>query len=312
MANRKNRSGDGTENATYLADNASTATSATRQNPLKYVAMMVVIGVVIALAYYAITGWGSKGLSSKQTFSYVLNQSLNQTQALFVNDLKKSENVSNLYIAYYYSNSTEYIKQSSNITIEISSNQTINSYRLGEYNRTDIASVVAYTDKESNAMIAKNVSSVYYYGSNTTVTCFNDTDYSSSSITNSSLQCGTGDQGLSYLEQTPFTAANVSELSYLVFNNTVTYSGTRSIAGRSCDNFIISNETPSNLQENYTVYGFCIDKQYGIPLYFNATEVVGGAPSSFAFTATEVSANVSASELVVPQQYLKAIPHSII
>jgi hypothetical protein len=97
-----------------------------------------------------------------------------------------------------------------------------------------------------------------------------------------------------------------------VFNNTVTYSGSKSIAGRNCDDFIISNATGANLQSNYSVFNLCIDTQYGVPLYFNETDVTNGVPGSFAFTATSVSTDVPSSEFVIPQQYINAIPHSII
>jgi hypothetical protein len=117
---------------------------------------------------------------------------------------------------------------------------------------------------------------------------------------------------MSFIEATPYTAVNVSSLSYLVFNSTVSYTGTKTIAGRGCDNFIISNATASNLQSNYSIFNICLDNQYGIPLYLNQTVVSGGIPSSFAVTATAVSANASSSEFVIPQQYLNAIPKSII
>jgi len=231
---------------------------------------------------------------------------------LFVNDLEKSENVTNLQVSYYSSNATQYITQSSNLTIAISNNMTINSYKLGNYNRTAIIGVVTYTNARNGDVMAKNVSGTYYYNTNTTITCFNDTTYSSGLVTNSSLQCGSGDQGMSFLEEVPYTAVNVSSLSYLVFNNTVTYAGTKLIIGRGCDDFIISNATSANLQSDYSVFNICIDNQYGILLYLNETDVIGGIPSSFAITATSVSTNVSSQELAIPQQYLSASQQSII
>ena len=183
---------------------------------------------------------------------------------------------------------------------------------MGNYNKTVIQYHNSYANTQNGDVIAKNISSIYYYNTNTTITCFNDTTYSSGLVTNSSLQCGSGDQGLSDIEETPFTAVNVSSLSYLVFNNTVTYDGAETIAGRSCDDFIISNATASNLQFNYSVFNLCIDTQYGVPLYFNETDVIGGVPSSFVFTATAVSTNVPSSEFVIPQQYLNSIQQSII
>jgi hypothetical protein len=299
----------GSQNGPFTAPRA--AKSGGRGNLLKYAVVIVVAGVLIALAYYALSGSGG-GLTSRQIFSNVSSANLNQTQARFVNDLMRSENVSDLYVSYYFSNATEYVTPSSNLTIAITSNRTIDSYKLGNYNVTSIASVVAYTNTKSKVVIEKNVSEIYYYDTNTTLTCFNDTSYSSTLIANASLQCAFGDQGLSYLEESPFTAVNVSSLSYLVFNNTVTYGGTRRIAGRGCDDFVISNETASNLRSNYTIFNFCIDSQYGIPLYINDTTVVNGIPSSFAFAATAVSVNVTGSELAIPRQYLNAVPKSII
>jgi|GEM_PF-1448768 hypothetical protein len=317
MARKKthvDENSDGTDgqNNGNANTNAQPAADSSKRNPLVYVAIAAVVIVVIAIAYFALAGVGSSSPSSRQIFSNISSAGLNQTQLLFVNDLKKSENVSNLQVSYYSSNATKYITESSNLTIAISSNQTVNSYKMGSYNKTVITSIVAYTDTKNGDVIAKNVSSTYYYNTNTTVTCFNDTTYSSVLAANSSLQCGTGDQGLSYIEQTPFTAVNVSSLSYLAFNNTVTYSGTKTMAGRSCDDFIISNATASNIQSNYSVYDLCIDSQYGIPLYFNQTDVTGGVPSSFTFVATSVSTNVPSSEFVIPQSYLNTIQKSII
>ena len=225
----------------------------------------------------------------------------------FVGDLQKSQNLSSLYVSYYSSNGTYEVPESSNLTLAITSNQTIDSYKLDNYNRTTITSITTYANSKTGAQIAKNVSSIYYYDSNTTITCFNTTAYSGTVVENSSLQCGPGDQGLDHIEETPFTAANVSILAYLVFNNTVTYGGAKSVLGRSCDNFIISNETSANLESNYSSINICIDKQYGIPLYLNQTNVVHGVPSSYEFAAIVVSANVSGSEFIIPQKYLNAV-----
>ncbi len=314
MARKSTRNANNTDTSSQsnAAGSVLPTTNATNRRLLKYVAIAVIVGVVLVLGYYTITGVSSHSLNSKQIFSNVSSYDLNQTQSLFVNDLEKSENVSSLQVAYYSSNTTEQVPESGNVTIAITYNQTIDSYKSDTYNKTVITDTVAYTNSETGARIIKNVSSVYYYDTNTTVTCLNDTSYSALSVTNSSLQCGFGDQGWSYLEETPFTAANVSALSYLVFNNTITYKGVKSIAGRSCDGFIFSNATAANLQSNYTIYNLCIDTRYGIPLYFNATEVAGGVPNSFVFTATAVTTSVSASEFVIPPQYLSAIPNSII
>lgn len=320
MARKKtlNNDSNGTTDQSSTGSNVTSTTiaptpNANKRSPLTYVAVMAVVVIVIAIAYFALSGLGGgQSLTSKQIFSNVSGSGLNQTQSRFVNDLEKSENVSNLQVAYYSSNATSYIKESSNLTMAISNNQTIDSYKMGNYNKTAITYITAYMNAANGEVIAKNVSSIYYYNTNTTVTCFNDTTYTSGLVTNSSLQCGSGDQGLTGIEETPFTAVNVSSLSYLVFNSTVTYDGTKTIAGRGCDDFLISNATASNIQSNYSVFDLCIDTQYGVPLYFNQTDVVYGAPSSFVFTATVVSANVSSSELTIPQQYLSNAQQSII
>ena len=300
------------------SDNSSNTTTPTtpaqtqqKTNPLIYVGVLVVIVIVGLIAYYALSGLGGQSVSSKDVFNNVLNSSLNQTQTQFVKDLQKSENISSLAVVYYSSNVTQYVTQSANLTISITNNQTINSYKLGNYNKSVLSDVISYTNTQNGDVILKNVSQLYYYNTNTTVTCYNDTTYSSGLITNSSLQCANGDQGQSYLEETPFTAANVSLLSYLVFNNSVTYSGTKSFAGRSCDNFIISNGTSTNLQSNYSVFDICVDTQYGVPLYFNETDIIGGVPSSETFMATMVSSNVPSSEFVIPQAYLNSIQSGI-
>jgi hypothetical protein len=279
----------------------------------KLILYLAIAVIVIIIAYYAISSLGSgPSLSGKQILDNVSSANLNQTQARFVNDLKMSENVSNLAVSYYSSNATYQIKESNNLTVAVSNNQTIDSYKMGNYNKTVITQITAYTNAGNGQDISKNVNITYYYNTNQTVTCFNSTSYSAGIISNTSVACGDGDQGMSYLEETPFTAANVSGLSYLVFNSTVSYTGVKTIAGRSCDNFIISNATASNLQSNYTVFGLCIDTQYGVPLYFNETEVTGGIPSSFSLSATSLTTNVSSSEFVIPSSYLSTIQGSII
>jgi hypothetical protein len=314
---RQSAKNNSTDDATSQS-NATSSTSATdtnKRSPWIYVAIIaIIVIVVIVIAFVALSGGlgSSQNLSGTQILNNVSNSTLNQNQTLFVNDLKKSEGVSNLQVSYYSTNATQHITESNNLTVAISNNQTIESYKLGDYNRTSITDIFAYTNSKNGEVIAENVSDVYYYNTNTTITCFNDTTYSAGLLTNSSLQCGTGDQGLSYIEESPFTAVNVSSLAYLVYNTTLTYRGTKTIAGRSCDDFLISNATGANLQSNYSVFDLCIDTQYGIPLYFNETDVVYGSPSSFAFTATLVSANVSSSELVIPAQYVSAAHQSII
>lgn len=329
MPRKSSQTSDDSDNSTSSSSsssssNSSNTTSSTTQSSgssrtiLLYIVVIVLIAIIAFVAYTIVSGGigklslGGGPTSAVNTLSNTSTAGLNTTQTLFINDLKKSLGVTNLYVGYYSSNATNYIKQSSTVTIAISSNQTVDSYKLGNENRTTITGIVAYTNENNSEQISKNVSSLYYYNTNETVLCYNDTTYTAGLVDNSTLECGTGDQGLSYIEDTPFTAANVSSLSYLVYNNSVSYGGTKTIAGRTCDSFVISNETGANLESNYSVFDLCLDTQYGVPLYMNETDVVYGTPSSFSFTATGLSTNVTASEMTIPQAYINAIPKSII
>ncbi len=307
MANKNpNSAGYGAASSGDSGSVSNPSSAPGRSGISRYIGIIAIALVVIVIAYYLLTSLGGQSLTSKQIFENVSSSGLNQTQSLFVKDLARSENVSDLQVSYYSKAATQHVVQSSNLAVNITSNQTIRSYKLGSYNKTVMTSITAYADSKNGDVLEKNVSSIYYYNTNTTLICFNYTEYSMGQVTNSSLQCGSGDQGQNYIEETPFTAVNVSMLSYLVFNNTVTNNGARTIAGRGCDDFIISNATSSNLHSNYSVFNLCIDRQYGIPLYFNETDVTGGVPASFDFIATNVSTSVPSSEFIIPPQYLKA------
>jgi len=284
------------------------------RNLFLYVIIGLVVLVLVVVIYFAVTSLSSTSApTSGQVLNNITNSSgLNTNQSMFVNDLKKSESVSNLKVIYYSANATERVTWPGNTTVAINSNQTIDSYTYDGYNRTDYVSIVSYTDTKTNVVLQENVSAVEFYSTNKTISCFNDTSYASGLQTNNTLQCYNGDEGLDYLEQSPFSAANDSGLAYLVFNNTVSYRGTKSYAGRSCDDFLISNASYSNLQSNYTVYDICLDSQYGIPLYLNQTNVTNGMPTSFYFVATAVSADVNASQVAIPTAYSSIVQSSFI
>src|SRR5271157_2873382 len=97
----KNDDSDDTDSQDNKADNAQPATNEAKGSLTKYIAIIVVVGVVLVLGYYAVSGLGGHSLSSRQIFSNVSSAGLNKTQALFVSDLEKSENVSNLQVSYY-------------------------------------------------------------------------------------------------------------------------------------------------------------------------------------------------------------------
>ncbi|MDE1860674.1 MAG: hypothetical protein KGH72_03050 [Candidatus Micrarchaeota archaeon] len=281
------------------------------RSPLIYVAILAAVLAVMALAYYEFSGASGTGLTSNQVLNNVSGSNLNATQALFINDLRQSANITNMHVSYYFGNSINYITAPGNHTIAVTSNQTLDSYKFGSYNKSVFSSVVTYADSQNGSTIAKNISKVYYYNTNTMLTCFNYTSYLSNSVTNSSLSCSHGDNGFSYLEVTPYTIANVTPLALLVFNNSVSYSGVKDVFGRNCDYFAISNVTSANTRSNYSVIDICLDKQYGFPLFLNETLVSAGLPNSFSLTADLVSTNVSQSEFVVPQRYINATQQAI-
>lgn len=305
-----------TSNQSGPFSSSNTTTSGKSNSLLLIGAIIVIVVIIIGIAYYAITKLSSgSSTPTSATLNSISNSSLNQTAALFLTDLKNSQYVSALHVTYFESNATIYsTPPGANYSIAITSNQTVQSYKLNDYNRTDVINLFAYTNTKDGDVLSENVSDIEYYNSNTTIICFNQTTYELGAKTNSSLQCESGDGGESFIEQFPFTADNITAFAFVIDNATYSlkYVGTETYIGRSCDDFIISNETTSNLLTNYSAFSMCLDHQYGVPLYFNATEVVGGIPNSTVYTATALSTNVTASDFVIPQAYLDNVSHSII
>jgi hypothetical protein len=307
-------------NASTSSQANATSASQTGTGPKKrtfvllLAAIAVILVIIIVFVYYGYTSLTQgKQQTGTQILNNISNSSLNQTDTLFINDIKKSEGVSTLHVTYYSSNKTIYAPSpTGNYTLAVSNNQTVSSYKMGNYNRTDINIVQGYTDTKTGIVLLQNVSGLEYYNTNATIICFNETTYSSGILTNSSLQCQKGDDGQSYVEEYPFTADNISSLSVLVLEGSIRYAGQQTIIGRSCDEFDYSNATSPNPLSNYTEMDMCLDTQYGIPLYLNTTFVSGGIPNSTAYTATSFTTNVSASELAIPQAYLSNVSQSII
>ncbi len=292
---------------------AQQGTEGKRNTIILYAILILVVVIVIALAYYAISSLtGGSGLNSRQALDSLSNSSLNQTQMMLLSDFQKTENLTAIYASYFSGNGTTYVNEPGNITIAINNTQTVGSYLLGSYNRSDLSNPVIYTNVKTRQVIASNTSGIEYYRTaNTTITCFNQTTLSSG-VTNSSIDCTNGDGGISSLEQFPFSIGNVTALAAQMLAANLTYGGTKTIIGRPCDSFVASNETTSNLLSNYSVIAVCIDRQYGIPLYLNETDIVGGIPNSTEFTITRISTNVSGSDFVIPQKYLDNLSQSII
>lgn len=316
MAQKK--STQDSDNNSQSSPNQSTQ-STQKRNPLVYVAVIVVIFVVIGVAVYYFSKSGGQGqsVSTSNILSNLSSSNLNTTQQLFVSDLERSQNDSSLQVSFYSSNATEHV-QSGNETIAISSNQTIDSYKAGNQNVSVQRDMLVYTNEATGQVLAKNITALYYYNiSSNTITCYNQTTYTLGAyglaVSNATLQCQPGDGGLSYLEEYPFRPTNVSSIAVLVNMGNITYKGSKTVMGRSCDDFILSNATSANLLSNYSTLDVCIDKQYGIPISFNETDVVGGVPQKpYTFVATSISSSVSASDFVIPSEYLSNVSQSII
>jgi hypothetical protein len=322
MATKKSQSDNSDNSDTTISNNnLQSTTSGKKTSIMLYIAVIVAIFIIIALVYYGITYLGNKSsskLTGQNIFNNLTNQSLNQTQLRFVDDLKLSQSLGALHVIYYSSNATEYLPALNNVTLAINSNQTINSYTLGKQNASSITQVLAYTNTKTNQVVAKNVSEIAYYNTtNSTISCFNDSVYGEGPYglakTNSSLQCYSGDGGASFLEGYPFRITNVSSIAALIYEGNMTYQGTKMVIGRSCDSFVISNETSANLLSNYSVDSMCIDTQYGVPLYFNETDVIGGKPyPALGLTATLISTNVPQSAFNIPVAYSDNVSSSLI
>ncbi len=278
---------------------------AANRSKLAYAAIAVVIVVILIMAYLLLNLNAKKvAVSNLSKNDNLSNSTFNRTQLMMLSDLKKSLNISALEVVYS-SNYTKSIPESQNLTLIVNSSSTTESYVLGSYRKTLYKNVLSYTNAKTGALISKNTTNIYYYDSNITLTCLNQSVTNSSGGIQSSLNCSRGINGQNYLAAFPFTASNISELGVFVVEGNLTYAGTRSIINRNCDDFIFSNLTQVNRPSSYSVVNLCLDMQDGVPLYANQTEILNGVPSSPAtLTATYFSTNVSNSTFMIPNAYL--------
>ena len=276
-----------------------------KNSRLVYGLSAVAILLVIIPAYYLLSGSVAKQTTSNNFLNNLTNSSLNATQLNFMNDLKKGEAVVAVHVKYALNNMT-LMSNGTNGSVIIRMTQSVDSYRLGSNNKSILLGAAAYLSPKTRKLLAQNLSEIYYYNTSvSTLTCINQT-VNYSGLINSSLQCGKGDSGLSYLNAFPFRIANVSALGTLVTDANVTQKAPRLIDGRSCDNFYFSNETKANHLNNYSISEVCLDSQYGTPLLINESDVVSGiAYPGTVLTAVNFSTAVSISEFAIPQDYLK-------
>jgi hypothetical protein len=287
------------------------------RNTLMYAAVAILIIAIVVMAYFLFNLNAKRQATNKILSNKNLsNSSFNRTQLILLQDLQKSlstyknlnsSQTKGIHVTYYVENGTHYIQQSNGINLTVNGSETIDAYQLGSFNKTIIRNTLIYSNSKTGKLVSKNISSIYYYSSNTTITCFNDTTIISNH-SNSSLQCTSGDAGLDYILKYPYMASNISQFGYLILEGNITYGGVKAILGRNCDSFEFSNVTHTTLLSNYSVTNLCLDSVYGIPIYARSIDIVNGTPiSTYNYTATNFSTNVQGSSFIIPAAYLTNI-----
>lgn len=300
-----------------------------RKGALKYLAALVIIIVIVAGIYYAVSNM------QKQTTEQIINKLSNSTlpnpnvsnssqsgsgtpspamvatEHAFITDLGKSLNVSALHVSYNVYVSPVLI-QENNTTVSASTNQTIDSYQLGNYSNISFVRNISYRSPDTGALVARNISYLYNYvtntnetnsTANTTVTCINQTNYVNGIVNSSGIQCAYGYQGYDYIQLSPFTPLNVGNIAYVSQEGNISYMGLGTMSGRSCNDFVVTNESVNDTS-NYSVSNICLDAQYGIPVYYNETDFTNGTPIYHILTTRLISGNVSKSDFVIPNNYI--------
>lgn len=275
----------------------------------KVVYLVVAAVVVIALvAFYSV--YISGGKSGKQkgnsSLSNVTSTSSAQniSKQLFYSDLAKALNVTDLGVVYA-ANTTKQVVPSVQKGIVVTSNQTISSYMMGRnYDKALFFSQVIYTGSKNNTVLGINTTRLYYYETpNNTVTCLNQSGYFGNAVINTSIRCLQGNGGILDLVSFPFTITNLTSFGYIGLSN-ITAQGTKVIDGRTCNSFV-SSSAGKNLLANYSTAEFCLDTQYGIPIYYNETDVIDGAEYQGLYIVIKsMTTNLSQSDFTIPQTYL--------
>lgn len=281
---------------------------------LKILAVLVVVLIAVIVIYLFFAGSGSSVPQQQNAniYSNATNSNLTSGQMLFYKDLARVSNLSGMVVSFSLQpEATFQTMPYGNATLDVVSQQNVTSYLLGQSVRTSYLNNVEYVGSANGSVISRNFTGIYYYSnSNNTVVCQNLTTYVGGRA-NSSFGCLKGNGGLQGIVDFPFTLNNLTAVGYLGQSN-ITYEGTRSVAGRSCQSFL-SSGLGSNLFGNYSIVSVCLDGQYGIPLYYNETDYSGGtAYQGPYFLAESVSTNVSPSELAIPGAYLNDSSSSMI
>lgn len=260
---------------------------------------MVVIAVLILLAYLpVITVPRSDIAKSNKTSTTISSQT-----SLFVEELGKLSAQRRL-AASYLTNDTQYVARSGNAIVLVTTNQTITSYANGSNSSSVLNSYIEYSNLTTNAIIFKNLTTIYYYNTSTAaITCINETTYSLGE-NHSVFQCIRG-AGLVFLNRFPFTLLNLSSMIPVTSTSRIQYAGRVTTRLGECDGFVVNTEAHTSSPINST-FTLCLDTIYGIPLYFNMSTVAHHVTQrSATLVAFNLSTNVSNSHFVIPQAWLK-------
>lgn len=287
---------------------------------LLVLAMILVIAVV---AVYFVYFYNSGGPLSP-AYNLSNTTGLNSQQKLLFNDLARAKSTRGIRITYLEWNMSQQSLINSNITyrtiaamlpnstIKLSGTdvQTLKAYTLGNDSKaiwSRNATLTYVGGNDAGQIAGENFTTLVYYNiyndSNSTVLICTHNFIEVTGISNSSLSCSQGYGANTGLAIFPFTLTNVSWLGYMTKLSNFAYHGTKTIVGRSCDDFKVSNLTSSN-QLNYT-FEICVDKSYGVPLYYNSTGYENGTVNSTVqYLATNISQNISSEDFVIPPSLL--------
>jgi hypothetical protein len=303
MASGQGKNYPNAQNTQNTPDNTANSTKPKR-SMTPYIIIGIILVLIVVLGYFAFLAPSAPSNPNQNILSNLTNKSLTSAQHLYYEDLAKAADISALSISYSTGgNVSQPITGPNNTKLIVTANQKINSETMGNNSTSTLYAAVTYHNAANNALLISNDSNIYFYDTpQNTVTCLNQTTYEAGT-SSANLTCTYGDGGLYYLDSFPFVITNVTALGYLGPAD-VTYLGTKTIIGRTCDNFMISNQT-GGLISNYTTVSTCLDTQYGIPLYFNETDFSGGLPSQgMLLVVQNISTNVSGQAFVIPPAYI--------
>ncbi len=292
-----------TPNTAPSYPSTQSTTPKSSRSPILYILLGALIVLLLAAAYFTIFSSGSASVPNRNIESNLTNANLTPVQHLFYADLAKAIGLHSIGVVYSMGNFSNVSSGPTGLALLTTVNQTVSSYKSGNYSVSTSDAVVSYRNLATNELLQQNVSKLYFYSTpQDVVSCLNETTNTGIS-SNSNFTCTLGDGGLGYLDSFPSTISNLTALGYLGVGK-VTYSGNLTILGRSCNSFYISNLTAYG-SDNYSTISTCLDSQYGLPLYFNETDYINGVQTQgMLLLLRNITTNVAQSSLAIPAAYL--------